>query len=112
MTCKWTKTEYGFRRPNCEYFHVTLACDDGKETEAHKSFPCYGCKNSYDDATFVVTHKVENVSYYLCLNCDDWIVFKDNILYPGWSLFDQNGDFRRDAWVSGWVGGRGSKFYI
>jgi hypothetical protein len=96
-TCKWTETELGCRRPNCEYLHVTLAHDDGQENEAHKSFPCYGCKNIFNDATCVVKHKVENTVFSLCLNCDDWIVFKDKILYPGWSLFDQNGDLRRDV---------------
>ena len=95
-TCKWTKTHNGCRRPNCDYLHVTLASDDGHESQAHKSFPCYGCKNNYDDATCVVKHNVENISFNLCLNCDDWIEFKDKIIYPGWSLFDQNGDLRRD----------------
>ena len=83
-------SEYGCRRPKCEYLHVTLACDDGQETESHKSFPCYGCKNSYDDETCVVKHKVENVSFYLCLNCNDWIEYKDIIVYPGWSLNGRN----------------------
>jgi hypothetical protein len=32
-----------------------------------------------------------------CVNCDDWIQRKDEILLPGWRLFDENGDLRQDV---------------
>ena len=70
--CKWW-LEGKCRRNDCEYLHVTLVRDDDKPYEAHKFFPCYGCKNCYDDKTCVVQYIVQNRTIFLCLNCDGWI---------------------------------------
>jgi hypothetical protein len=90
--CKWTKTETGCRRQDCDFLHLTLVGDDGNQKEAHKIYPCMGCKNVYDDKVCVVHYIAENRAFFLCLNCDDWILRKDEILLPGWNLFDKNGD--------------------
>ena len=97
--CKWWQGQSGCRRENCDYLHsdVTLACDDGEPNKAHNSFPCSGCRNCYEDRTCVVQHIVKNTQIFLCLNCDGWIQEKDNILNPGWTMFDQNGYLRRDV---------------
>ena len=95
--CKWSQVSSGCRRQNCDYLHITLASDDGRQKEAHKTFPCVGCKNCYDDATCVVQHSIQNTSFYLCLNCDAWISHKERVLTPGWSLFNQYGELRRDV---------------
>ena len=95
--CKWSQQRSGCRRQNCDYLHVTLASDDRRQINAHKSFPCIGCQNCYDDVACVVQHKIENSSFYLCLNCEDWIKHKEKIITPGWSLFDHNGALRRDV---------------
>ena len=58
--------------PNRYYLHVTFASDDGQETKAHKN-------HYYDDATCVVNHRVENLSFYLGHNSDSWIKFKDKL---------------------------------
>jgi hypothetical protein len=63
--------------------------DNDNQKKAHKNFPCYGCKNCYDDRTCVIQHEVQN--------CDSWMERKDEILTPGWSIFDQNGDLRQDV---------------
>ena len=94
--CKWwLRGECG--RNNCEYLHVTLVHDDDKQKDTHKYFPCHGCKNCYDDRTSVVQHVIQNRRIFLCLNCDSWIGKKDQIMTPGWSIFDNNGDLRRDV---------------
>lgn len=95
--CKWSQGSSGCKRHDCDYLHVTLACDDGHQIQAHKSYPCLGCKNCYEDKTCVVQNIVANTPFYLCLNCDEWIKHKDKIMTPGWSLFNQNGDLRRDV---------------
>ena len=84
-------------RADCNYLHVTLACDDEQENKAHKYYPCAGCKNVYDDKTCVVENRLNNEVFLLCLNCEDWIVRKDMVMDPGWSLYDRNGDLRRDV---------------
>ena len=94
--CKWW-LESGCRREECSYLHVTLACDEEKRKNAHKKYPCSGCKNAFDDKSCVVEHTIENIKLFLCLNCDDWIQKKENIIHPGWSLFDQFGNLRRDV---------------
>ena len=95
--CKWDQGRGGCRRQDCDYLHVTLACDDDHQSRAHKNYPCAGCKNCYDDITCVVEHTVKNTVFLLCLNCEDWIRRKDMVINPGWSLFDHNGDLRTDV---------------
>ena len=95
--CKWSQRSSGCKRNDCDYLHVTRAGDDGKQTQAHKSYLCQGCKNCYEDKTCVVQNIVSHIPFYLCLNCDEWIKHKDKIMTPGWSLFNQNGDLRRDV---------------
>ena len=34
---------------------------------------------------------------FFCLNCDDWIGNKEEVLKSDWTLFDSNGDLRRDV---------------
>ena len=94
--CKW-HTKGGCRRKDCDYLHVTLACGDEQQDRAHKSYPCAGCKSCYTDVACVIQYSVGNTGFFLCLNCEDWIKHKENIITPGWSLFDANGDLRRDV---------------
>jgi hypothetical protein len=95
--CKWLQGERGCKRIDCEYLHVTLALDDGQVNRAHKYFPCAGCKNCFDDISCVVQHELNTVGFNLCLNCDSWIKHKENVLTPGWSIFDKEGYLRRDV---------------
>ena len=96
-SCKWLQEQGGCKRQNCDYFHVTLACGEGQQNEAHNDFHCSGCKNNFEERSYVVDNIVHNHSVFLCLNCDSWIKKKENILNWGWSLFDNNGDLRRDV---------------
>ena len=57
-TFKWLQGESGCRRQGCDYLHDTLARDDVQQKQAHKSYPCAGCKNCYDDATCIVQHVI------------------------------------------------------
>ena len=95
--CKWWLGRSGCRRNDCNYLHVTLAHDDDQQKKAHTIFPCAGCKSRYDDQSCVVQHIVNDTTFLLCLNCDDWIQHKDMIITPGWTLFDGNGALRYDV---------------
>ena len=95
--CKWWKEKQGCKRQDCDYLHVTLVCDDVQANNAHKTFPCSGCHNCYDDKTCVVQHIIKNQRIFICLNCEDWIQKKEEIMNPGWSLYDQQGNLRRDV---------------
>ena len=94
--CKWHQTG-GCRRKECDFLHVTLACSDEQQIRAHKSYPCTGCKSCFTDVACVMQYFVGNTGFFLCLNCVDWIKHKENIITPGWTLFDSNGDLRRDV---------------
>lgn len=96
--CKWYQRAVGCRRNNCDFLHVTLAGDDGSKI-AHKlaSYKCEGCKGIYPSESYVVKHEIENMHIWFCLNCDEWIQDKKKVLEKGWTLFDQNGDLRRDV---------------
>ena len=45
---------------------------------------------------YVVKHEIENMQLWVCLNCDEWIQDKTKVLNKDWTLFDQNGDLRKD----------------
>ena len=60
--CKWLKRESGCKRADCDYLHVTLARDDEHRNKTHKSFPCAGCKNCYDDISCVVQYRMNNIA--------------------------------------------------
>ena len=95
--CKWSQGKSGCKRHNCDYIHVTLVRDDEQQVEAHKYFPCAGCKSVFEDEVCVVQHVVENTAFVLCLNCESWIQYKDKVIAPGWSLFDHNGDLKANV---------------
>ena len=94
--CKWQKEVGGCRRKQfCDYSHDTLVSDDDRrktnESEMEK-FECVGCKHEWEERQFVVMHNIHNMDLYFCLNCDDWIKYKGNVLDIGWSLFDTDGN--------------------
>ena len=78
-------------------FSMILESVDGKQEEAHKSYPCMGCKNVYEDKFCVVKQTAQNKAFFLCLNCDGWILRKNEILLPGWNLFDENGHLKQNV---------------
>ena len=48
---------------------------------APTEFKCEGCKYTWEDKSCVVEHVVEHKKkYFFCLNCDDWIQYKENDL--------------------------------
>jgi hypothetical protein len=54
----------------------------------------WAVKKFYEDEVCVVPHIAENKAFFLCLNCDGWIIKTNEILLPGWSLFDGNGQLK------------------
>ena len=95
---KCFQKEVGCRRNNCDFLHVTLADGDGKQT-AHKEpgFKCQGCDSVYPEENYVVTHEINYMHLWFCLNFDEWIKDKTKVLNKDWNLFDQNGALRRDV---------------
>ena len=45
----------------------------------------------------MVKHIIKSKEMFFCLNCDDWIGNKEEVLKSDWTLFDSNGDLRRDV---------------
>lgn len=95
---KWFSKEVGCRRNYCEFLHSTLAKSDDKIT-AHKesSFKCEGCRGTFENKEYVVKPIIKSKEMFFCLNCDDWIGNKEEVLKSDWTLFDSNGDLRRDV---------------
>ena len=89
--------EVGCKRQNCDFLHVTPAGDDERAT-THKvaGYPCGGCKRIFPQANYVVKHTIKNTEVIFCLNCDAWIQDKEQVLKENWTLFDNNGDLRRN----------------
>ena len=92
--CRWTKTQQGCKRDNCNYLHVTLASADDENIS---SYHCISCNNEWKDRSCVVKHTIKNTEVFFCLNCDDWVQCKNNVFDEGWSLLDTNGCLRRDV---------------
>ena len=95
--CKWLKEETGCRRQDCEFVHDTLAKKESVRFVNEDSYQCAGCKCSWQDEKCVVKQNIENQTIYLCLNCDDWISTKSEVLKSDWTLFDQQGNLRHDV---------------
>ena len=78
------------RKDDFDYSH------DAHESKAGQneveSFNCVSCKHAWNEEKFVVRHTVKNIEVYFCLNCEDWVQHKSNVLEKGWSLFDQDGN--------------------
>ena len=47
--------------------HDTLVRDDEKQEEAHKYFPCAGCKIVFEGKECVVQNFVKRTAFLLCL---------------------------------------------
>ena len=96
--CKWLKQSGGCKRQNCAYLH----CDKtNKESERNnvkvaQTYKCESCKYTWKSKDCVVKHVIENMEIYFCLNCEDWVQHKQNVLKEGWSLFDGAGFLRTD----------------
>ena len=95
--CKWSQGKSVCKQLNCDYLHVTPVRDDEQHVEAHKYFPCAGCKSIFPDISYVVQQQVNDVGFNLCLNCEGWIKDKEMVLMSGWTIFDRNGYLRTDV---------------
>ena len=75
------------RKDDCDY------CQNIKPARKDvERFNCVSCKHTWSEEKFVVKHIVKNMDVYFCLNCEDWVQNKSNVLDYGWSLFDQDGN--------------------
>ena len=92
--CKWFNKEGGCKRSyECEYLHIKLP----GVTESNQRYTCISCKCTWTDKTCVKEHIVQNMKKFFCLNCDDWVKNKGNVLQPGWTLLDEAGYLRLDV---------------
>ena len=89
--CKWNKEKRGCRRQNCAYLH-----EEEQINADTREFKCEGCKSVWNDKKHVVEHSIQNTKVYFCLNCEDWVKYKQNVFDWGWSLFDDGGNLRYD----------------
>ena len=92
--CKWLQSIGGCQRgeQECEYLHNADA-----KFEVKKQFKCESCKYSWEDKNCVVEHIIKNKTMFFCLNCDDWVKTKENVLKEGWTLFNEGGFLRNDV---------------
>ena len=100
IVCKWFRESVGcIRGENCEFLHGTSACDDGDEINAHRetAYKFESCRSIFESENYVIKHIIQNKEVFFCLNCDDWVKNKELVLKGDWTLFDENGDLRRDV---------------
>ena len=95
--CKWYSGATGCRRgEDCDFSHGTLVCGDKMENQT-KNFKCVSCNHTWNETKFVIKHNIKGWEVYFCLNCEDWVRSKENVLDQGWSLFDQDGNLNHDV---------------
>ena len=96
--CKWLKTREGCKRQNCDYLHCKQNYEESVKPKMNevKEYKCESCKYAWERKDCVVKHVVENMEVYFCLNCEDWVQYKQNVFKQGWSLFDKEGFLRTD----------------
>ena len=49
------------------------------------------CNDTYNNMEYVKEHIIQNHIVYFCINCDDWVKFKEMVSNPGWKLMDEFG---------------------
>ena len=93
--CKWHGSEVGCNRQvECEYLHVTMV-DDDDEVNSHK-YKFVSCKNTRQNRSCIVEHIIQNTKMFFCLNCDEWVKKKTQVLDEGWTLLDEAGNLKYD----------------
>ena len=93
--CKWQGSEVGCKRQvECEYLHVTMV-DDDDEVNSHK-YKCVSCKDTWQNRACIVEHIIQNTKMFFCLNCDEWVKTKSQVLDEGWTLLDEAGNLKYD----------------
>ena len=60
-----------------------------------KQFRCSSCKDVWQDENCVVKHAVNHRELFFCLNCDDFVGDKAQVLDINWTLVDQQGNLRQ-----------------
>ena len=61
-----------------------------------EEYKCEGWKDAWTDKGCMVEHIINNRIVYFCLNCNDWIHYKENVFAQGWTLMDEAGYLRTD----------------
>ena len=93
----------GCHRVDCKYLHGHFANEENHvnlgnaKKQNSEEFECISCKCVWNDRNCVVEHVVQNMKVYFCLNCDDWVQNKTEVLQPGWNLLDEAGYLSRDV---------------
>ena len=95
--CKWYLRDVGCKRQNCNFLHDTLANTENVAKKEVSSYKCAGCKDTWQNERCVVKHVFADKQIYLCLNCDDWITKKSEVIKSDWTLLDGQGNLRRDV---------------
>ena len=101
--CKfWSKSRNGCKRgSSCNFLHVDLANSETRlgasDMELNEEFQCISCESQWTEKRCVVEHMIKDHVVYFCLNCEDWVQHKDEVLEAGWKLFDQAGNLRNDV---------------
>ena len=93
--CVWFNKPRGCFRQECDFLHVTLAEEESPNERSE--IVCAGCKNAWEDVDCFKMHIIKGTVQHFCLNCDGWIINKHEVLIKGWTLYDENGDLRRDV---------------
>ena len=98
---KFTLTSTDRHPKQCKLMEASGECNYKRCDYLHKhdikKYKCESCKCAWENANHVVEHWIENIKLYFCLNCEDWVQHKSNVLKDGWSLFDEEGLLRRDV---------------
>ena len=95
--CKWYNSSIGCRRNSeCLYLHGIPVGGETGQTSFTGSYKCEGCKDIWSDKNHVQEHVINHKRIYFCLNCDDWIGNKSNVLTDGWTLFDEAGNLKHN----------------
>ena len=88
--CKWLTSKDGCTREGCLYLHNT----DKQSNYVDQTYKCESCKDIWTNSNCVVEYVLHNQKVHFCLNCDDWVKYKQNVFNADWTLMDNNGYLR------------------
>ena len=88
--CKWLESKDGCTREGCLYLHNS----NNKLKNVDQTYKCASCKDFWTNGACVVEYIIQNQKVYFCLNCDDWVKYKQDVFNTGWTLMDNDSYLR------------------
>ena len=110
--CKYFNIGFCKHKSKCRFMHPEQICEEYLEKykcerkefslrhlkntgAANMEYKCSGCKSSWTEKCHAKEHVIQNMQTFFCLNCEDYMKDKPQIVNEGLTLVDEHWFLRR-----------------